>query len=57
MRTRIRAPKPRRRTADTRIPRTIRTSSREELPETTATAFLTESRNACHGHAPLKAVL
>ncbi len=61
IRIRIRTPITRIRTADTRILRIIRISSREELPETTATAFLTESRNACygngHGHAPLKAVL
>ena len=61
IRIRIRTPITRIRAADTHILRIIRISSREELPETTATAFLTESRNACygngHGHAPLKAVL
>ena len=49
IRIRIRTPIIRIRTADTRILRIIRISSREELPETTATAFLTESRNACYG--------
>lgn len=39
IRIRIRTPIIRIRTADTRILRIIRISSREELPETTATAF------------------
>lgn len=42
IRIRIRTAIIRIRTADTRILRIIRISSREELPETTATAFLTE---------------
>ena len=50
IRIRIRTPIIRIRTADTRILRIIRISSREELPETTATAFLTESRNVCYGN-------
>lgn len=50
IRIRIRTPIIRIRTADTRILRIIRISSREELPETTATALMTESRNACYGN-------